>query len=142
MRGWLTAFLGLALIAGRAGAADSGTALPPTTLSIEFKAVPGLIYNRLGDSVLSVSSPAGTSSIKLSGTPYPEDEHYWAQLIPVRLKLNLPAGPHSVELSARLFVCDKQKGLCSVQTREQRFQVTAGRLNRITLAAPPLDLNR
>ena len=142
MKSGLGVLTGLALLAGGVRAADSGTALPPTTLTVAFKAVPGLIYNRLGDSVLSVSSPAGTRSVKLSGTPYPADPQYWAQLVPVQLRLSLPAGPHSVRLSARLFVCDKRRGLCSVQTREQRLQVTAGRASRITLAAPTLDLNR
>jgi len=133
---------GLVLLVGGVRAADSGTSLPPTTLKVEFKAVPGLIYNRLGDSVLSVSSPAGTQSVKLSGTPYPQDGQYWARLLPVRLRLSLPAGRYSVLLSARLFVCDKHRGLCSVQTREQRLQVRAGRSNQVTLAAPTLDLNR
>ncbi len=82
------------------------------------------------------------SSVKLSGTPYPEDRHYWAQLTRVWLKLSLPAGPHNAVLSAKLFVCDKQEGLCSVQMREQRFQVMAGQLNRVTLSAPTLNLNR
>jgi len=127
---------------GGVRAADAGTALPTTTLKVAFKTVPGLIYNRLGDSVLSVSSPAGTQSVKLSGTPYPQDAQYWARLLPVRLQVSLPAGHHSVLLSARLFVCDKRRGLCSVQTREQRLQVRVGRLNQVTLAAPTLDLNR
>ena len=147
MKGWLVksglgVLTALALLAGGVRAADSGTTLPPTTLEVAFKAVPGLIYNRLGDSVLSVSSPVGIQSVKLSGTPYPEDGQYWAQLLPVRLRLWLPAGHHSVLLSARLFVCDKHRGLCSVQTREQRLQVRAGRSNQVTLAAPTLDLNR
>lgn len=142
MKSGLSVLTGLALLAGGVRAADSGTALPVTTLKVEFGTVPGLIYNRLGDSVLSVSSPAGTQSVKLSGTPYPADGQYWEQLVPVQLRLSLPAGPHSVLLSARLFVCDKHRGLCSVQTREQRLQVRAGRFNRVTLAAPTLDLNR
>lgn len=141
MRSWLGVLLGLALSTGGVRAADSGTVLPPTTLKVSFKAVPGLIYNRLGDSVLSVVSPAGTRSIKLSGTLYPEDEHYWAQLVPVQLNLPLTAGLHTVTLSAKLFICDKQRGLCSVQTHQEQLQVTAGRLNRVTLAAPLLDLN-
>lgn len=146
MRGVLSVLTGLALGVGGAGAIDSSPAPPtptlsPTTLKVAFKSVPGLIYNRLGDSVLSVTGPAGTRSVKLSGTPYPEDEHYWAQLIPVQLSLPLTAGLHTVTLNAKLFVCDKQKGLCSVQTREQQLQVTAGRPNQVTLAAPLLNLD-
>ncbi|WP_161880933.1 hypothetical protein [Deinococcus alpinitundrae] len=141
MKSGFSALTGLAFLVGGVRAVESGTALPVTILKVEFKAVPGLIYNRLGDSVLNVSSPAGTQSVKLSGTPYPADRQYWAQLVPVRLKLSLPTGSYSVMLRAKLFVCDKRRGLCSVQTREQRFQVSAGRVNRVTLTAPTLPLN-
>ncbi|AZI44273.1 hypothetical protein EHF33_15395 [Deinococcus psychrotolerans] len=130
------------LLALGVGLAQSPPAHAPTFLQVSFKAVPGVAYNRLGDSTLSVTSAGQTQMLKpvqllkLSGVLDPKDDDYWTALLPVKLNLALLPGRQVLVLSTRLFVCDKTQGLCSIQVAKQRLEVQSGRLNQVTLAAP------
>lgn len=137
--GWAVTALGLA-----ASLAAPSAATLPTTLEVQFGAAPGLAYNRLGESVLSVSGvsvigAASLRTVKLGGVDQPDDKNYWSKLLPAQLKLDLPAGRHRLTLQTRLFVCDKTRGLCSVQTQEKRVEVNAGQTLRLTFPAPDLN---
>ena len=105
------------------------------TLRISFAGQPGLIYNRRGGSVLSITTTAGRREVKLGGVI--KDEHYWSSLTPVRLRL--PAGSGPLKLHTRLYVCDQTAGLCSVRESDQTVLTTSGESLDVMIAAPELS---
>lgn len=130
-----------ALLVTLGSVAEAAPALRSTTLNVIFTSRPEVSYNRLGDSLLSATTVVGTQTVKLSsGTPDPDDDHYWTALDPVSLTLRLPAGRQSVTLRTTLFVCDTTRGLCSVRRQEKRIQITADQRLEIVWDALNLSL--
>lgn len=130
-----------ALLGLSVGLSSAAPTLTQTRLKVSFKTLPNVIYNRLGDSTLSVISAEKTQTVRLSGTVDPQDENYWKVLTPINMRLALARGQDTVTLRTRLFVCDKTRGICSIQTQQQQLKVKSGNVNTVILDAPQLTLN-
>ncbi len=133
----------------------SALALPAQTLAtaqassvqLQVESRPGLTFNREVPSVVRLTTPWGTQTVKLNrGAPYSADpQHYWSSLTPVVVRLRTPpglaAGRYPVSAQTDLYVCDQTIHLCSVRSAsaqgELEVDAVAPRLT-LTLKVPNL----
>ena len=111
-----------------------GTA-PAGTIEVRVPAPPGVLFNRLGRSTVTLNTPWGEQTAALSGVPDKTDpEHYWASAHPVRFRLKLPGGVENVSLtlSADLFLCDARAHLCYRRQLSTRARLDVKKTNALT----------
>ncbi|MDV6374825.1 hypothetical protein [Deinococcus arenicola] len=101
--------------------------MPTPQLTVTFSTPPEVHFNRRGDSTLTVWLGKTSQVVTLNGVPDPTDpRNVYLRLNPAALAF--PAnfsGP--VKLSARLYLCDAQNGICTVEEHEKQIKVRAGR---------------
>ncbi|MBZ9714643.1 hypothetical protein [Deinococcus multiflagellatus] len=109
-------------------------ALGGPTLNVTVAAPPGLSFSALTPSTVSVVVGDREQVAALRGVPDPTAPEAYTRLLPARLTLPADArGPATVRL--RLFLCDKTRGLCTVQEQVRRVTLTPGR--PLTVAFTP-----
>lgn len=87
-------------------------AAPAGSIEVRVPAPPGVLFNRLGSSTVTLKTPWGEQTAKLTGIPDKVDpQNYWASAYPVHFQLKVP-GNVPVTLSANLFLCDARAHLC------------------------------
>ena len=104
---------------------------PSASVRVQVADSVGLTFNHLAQNTLSVQTPWGTQQAVFSGSPYaPDPKNYWSQLLPLTLRLKVPAtakaGSYPIRASAQLYLCDQRAHLCSVKSAEASGEVTVG----------------
>ncbi|PTA68967.1 hypothetical protein [Deinococcus arcticus] len=111
-------------------------ALGAPTLDVRVSAQPGTTFSALAPSTVTVNVGGRDHVRPLRGVPDPSTPDAYTRLLPARL--TLPAGtrgPATVRL--RLFLCDKARGLCTVQEQTRRVLLTPGRALVVAFNAAP-----
>ncbi len=114
---------------------------PAGTIEVRVPAPPGVLFNRLGSSTVTLRTPWGEQTAKLSGTPDKTDpEHYWASARPLKFQLKVPNEMKTVlvTLSADLFLCDARAHLCYRRQLSMKAQVNR-KAARLTFEAGTLS---
>ena len=102
------------------------------TVRVLVEPRPGLTFARQAPSTLTLGTPWGTQTVRLSGAAaYPADpEHYWSALNPVTIRLRTPphlaAGRYPVSAKTEFYVCAQALHLCTVRRAETRGELTTG----------------
>ncbi|MBZ9749661.1 hypothetical protein K7W42_02160 [Deinococcus sp. HMF7604] len=105
--------------------------LTPPALVVQVAAVPGLALSAQAPSTVTVTANGKSQVLALSGPPDPAHPEALARVrdLPVSLP-SAHTGP--VTVSVKLFLCDRARGLCTVQEQSRRVMLTPGRPVTVT----------
>jgi hypothetical protein len=131
-------FLGMALAANSATTFKSGvffaTANTDAKVQIQFKFGENLLFNRAGESIITLESGFLKKPLELvvtKGTPYKESPNdYHAALEPVSASIRVPAGTkagtYPVKFSSEVFLCDNLTKVCYIDRASSSFEIRVG----------------
>lgn len=137
-------FLAVIAIFGLAFAAPSSTSLKSgvffaeagqdAKLRFEFKLGTNLLFNRAGQSTLTLESPWTKKPVDViieKGTPFKDaPDDYLSTLEPVLANLRLPVGTrvgaYTVKLSSEVFLCDNLSKVCYIDRAIGSLEVRVG----------------
>ena len=104
-------------------------------LLVSVRPPPGVGFNVRGPSLITVQAGTYRQQFPLTGVPDPTYPDAFRAVRP--LSVRLPArlrGP--VTLHARLFLCDRVSGVCTVQEHTRRVSLKAGLTVPVLLQVP------
>ncbi|WP_189063306.1 hypothetical protein [Deinococcus seoulensis] len=116
-------------------AATLGAAPSVPALLVSVRPPPGVGFNVRGPSLITVQAGTYRQQFPLTGVPDPTYPDAFRAVRPVTVRL--PArvrGP--VTLHARLFLCDRVSGVCTVQEHARRVTLKAGTTVPVMLQLP------
>lgn len=118
---------GAVLLAVSTFAAASGV-----PLTVEVHAPPGVVFNRLGKSALTLSAPGHSQTIPLTGVPDRADPLQAYESLKAA-HLIVPSGPLRVQV--RLYLCDRRAGVCTLETQARAVEVRPGVASIVSFTA-------
>ncbi len=132
------AVLGFALAAPSSTTFKSGVffavAGADAKVRFEFKFEPNLLFNRAGESIISLETPWAKKPIEIiveKGTPYKElPEEYHTALEPVATAVRVPvgtkAGVYPIKLVSEVFLCDNVIKVCYIDRATGLLEIRVG----------------
>ncbi|GAA0519741.1 hypothetical protein [Deinococcus depolymerans] len=116
-------------------AASLSAAPSVPALLVSVRPPPGVGFNVRGPSLITVQAGTYRQQFPLTGVPDPTYPDAFRAVRPVTVRL--PArlrGP--VTLRARLFLCDRVSGVCTLQEHTRRVTLKAGTTVPVVLQLP------
>lgn len=124
------------MIPGLLLAATLGAAPSVPALTVSVRPPPGVAFNVRGPSLITVQAGTYRREFPLTGVPDPTDPDAFRAVRPLSVRLPARVRGPTVTLHARLFLCDRVSGVCTVQEHTRRVTLKAGTTVPVVLHLP------